>query len=59
MIKEKVLGGSSLKKVLLLSVKKAMYTSSPSIPGEPRAWNLRVGREEMPEEVVIAKLESA
>lgn len=40
-------------------MKKAMYISSPRITGEPRAWNLRVDREEMPEEVVIAKLESA
>lgn len=40
-------------------MKKVMYTSSPRIPGEPRARNLRVGREEMPEEIVIAKLESA
>lgn len=40
-------------------MKKATYTPSPRIPGEPQAWNLRVGREEMPEEAVIAKLESA
>lgn len=39
-------------------MKKAMYIASPRIPGEPRAWDLRVGREEMCEEVVTSKIES-
>lgn len=34
-----------------------MQNSSPRIPGDPTAWDLRVGREEMCEEVMIAKLE--